>query len=393
MTTERVAVVTTQYGNWWNESEFALRRIAAAIATEAEVDVLHVGGPTASSRVDGALEVHRVPAAPFDQSRRWAFGAALFGPHGAHPDGACRCESELWPALASNVPRSVQEAVVVASAGASPLLLERLHTGGYDAVLFHGWSTAAFATSLAVLRDDVPVTLIAGSTFDPAFHLPIIREAMERVDVALALNDREAKAVGALVKSVAQVSVPLRVNELARRDPPPGFNPTNPTVVVAKDWNSELSGDELTDFSQRLVRDVTPHLRLRLVGPGAESLHWWVGVGGSASRTDCWRWMASADIVLDPSPHVTVGREVLEGMLFGTPVIVRADGDATREHAERSDGGLWYDTYDQLAACIDRLLGDTDLANELGENAARYARARTEDTGRFTKDVIEAVLG
>jgi glycosyltransferase involved in cell wall biosynthesis len=95
--------------------------------------------------------------------------------------------------------------------------------------------------------------------------------------------------------------------------------------------------------------------------------------------------------LVDPAPHRIVGQEVLEALLLGVPVVVTANGDATREHAEVGNGGLWYRAEDELPASIAHLL-DREVACSLGEQGRSYVTARFSDTDTYVKRVAEVLL-
>ena len=44
----------------------------------------------------------------------------------------------------------------------------------------------------------------------------------------------------------------------------------------------------------------------------------------------------------------------------------------TREHCERSGGGLWFGSYPEFETVLDRLLADEDLRAELGRRGRQY---------------------
>ena len=57
---------------------------------------------------------------------------------------------------------------------------------------------------------------------------------------------------------------------------------------------------------------------------------------------------------------------MLEAWLASVPVVVNATCDPTREHCERSGGGLWFGSYREFEAVLDRLLADAELRGALG---------------------------
>jgi glycosyltransferase involved in cell wall biosynthesis len=63
---------------------------------------------------------------------------------------------------------------------------------------------------------------------------------------------------------------------------------------------------------------------------------------------------------------------VLEAWADSVPVVVNATCAPTREHATRSGGGLWFGSYREFEAVMDRLLGDAELRATLGRRGRAY---------------------
>jgi glycosyltransferase involved in cell wall biosynthesis len=83
----------------------------------------------------------------------------------------------------------------------------------------------------------------------------------------------------------------------------------------------------------------------------------------------------------DPHPDIVVAGIVtyeafslalIEGWAAGTPALVNAACLATREHVERSSGGLWFDGYLAFESALDRLLGDELLHAGMASAGNRY---------------------
>ena len=94
--------------------------------------------------------------------------------------------------------------------------------------------------------------------------------------------------------------------------------------------------------------------------------------------------MSRALAVVDPVPHRVIGQDVLESLMLGVPVVVAADGYATREHAETGNGGLWYRADDELVGSVRRLLDD-EVRRSLGEQGRSYAMSRFGDTDTYVQ--------
>ena len=81
---------------------------------------------------------------------------------------------------------------------------------------------------------------------------------------------------------------------------------------------------------------------------------------------------AAATVFCQPSVHESFSIVLMEAWVQGTPALVNARCDVTREHCERGQGGLFFNGYQEFEAILDRLLVDRPLRKRLGENGRRY---------------------
>ena len=74
---------------------------------------------------------------------------------------------------------------------------------------------------------------------------------------------------------------------------------------------------------------------------------------------------------MNPSANESFSLVVLEAWVAGVPVVVNGRCPATREHCERSGGGLWFEGYAQFETIVDRL-ADAELRTTLAARGAAY---------------------
>ena len=83
----------------------------------------------------------------------------------------------------------------------------------------------------------------------------------------------------------------------------------------------------------------------------------------------------AATIFCQPSVNESLSIVMMQAWLAERPVLSHGQGAVTRDHCERSDGGLWFSNYAEFEAVVDRLLADPELARTLGRNGRAYVRA------------------
>lgn len=144
---------------------------------------------------------------------------------------------------------------------------------------------------------------------------------------------------------------------------------------------------------QAVARARTPDLRLTIVGdgpdrPAVEALARRLGVSdrmritGFVSHDRIPGILASADVLVLPSLYEELGTVLLEAMQVGLPAIGSRVGGIP-EAIEHEVTGLLVPPGDAvpLAAAIDRVLCDRELAKRLGANARSRA-------GRYDVDAV-----
>lgn len=113
------------------------------------------------------------------------------------------------------------------------------------------------------------------------------------------------------------------------------------------------------------------------------------GVVGVDTRTDLWRLLAHAGVAVDLAPGAIIGRECIECLLLGTPIVV-PEHSAAAAHAKQG-GGMTYSTVSGLLDAVE-LLSDEGVGSRIGARGRRYADEHYGNVGRFVGQVSR-VLG
>ncbi len=132
-----------------------------------------------------------------------------------------------------------------------------------------------------------------------------------------------------------------------------------------------------TYFEQYKLRRPGP-LALVFVGPVVQPLdpHPDTIVTGPIPEDDKWGALHGAEVLVTPSPYESFSLALVEGWAAGKPALVNAVCVATREHAERSGGGLWFHSYASFEACLDVLLKSSGPSQSLAIAGQQYVDNR-----------------
>ena len=95
-------------------------------------------------------------------------------------------------------------------------------------------------------------------------------------------------------------------------------------------------------------------------------------VTGAVDEPDKWDIVRDALVAISPSALESFSLVVVEAWVDRVPVLVNGACGPTREHAERSGGGLWFTSYPEFEAVLHRLVSDAPLRATLGANGRAY---------------------
>ena len=121
---------------------------------------------------------------------------------------------------------------------------------------------------------------------------------------------------------------------------------------------------------------------------------------GPVDEADKWDIVRDALVSVSPSALESFSLVVVEAWVDRVPVLVNGACGPTREHCERSGGGLWFTSYPEFEAVLDRLVADPALRAALGARGAGLRRpalpvagARSRATTSSSPSVVERGRG
>jgi glycosyltransferase involved in cell wall biosynthesis len=95
---------------------------------------------------------------------------------------------------------------------------------------------------------------------------------------------------------------------------------------------------------------------------------------GFIPEEDKFNALKAATLLLLPSPYESLSIALLESWLMELPALVNGRCQVLKAHCQRSNAGLYYQNYAEFRECLDLLLSNNYLREQLGRNGNQYLR-------------------
>jgi hypothetical protein len=395
----RVVVVAEAWGANWGERAAATRLCAGALALRASVSIVSIEDRSNERyrqprvRYDGVFPVYSV-AAP--TGRGHAIGAR--GPRDLplHED---LIRASLMRQAGAIVPEVAAKGILSSASLPSTDALVTTMSLEPDAVVLAGPSTFWLGDALPVGADRPRVVVLPLCGDDPVLSSMAFQAVLGPMDAIGAFSGAESDRIARLLgddadSKLCRLRIALPVNRLAAGAVMAGLSPFGKYVLVISGFDDDPAGGRCP--SHEFLRNVFGQLSIAEVRRAG-----WVVTAGIGRRFDMtwaptrmnlWRLMAGAEVTVDVRSQGPIGRETIESLLFGTPVVV-PDGSVAAEHAKESNGGLWYRDAGEMTDCVRALLDDDVLRSQFGSGGEEWAERNHGDTDGFVETATRLVLG
>ncbi len=137
--------------------------------------------------------------------------------------------------------------------------------------------------------------------------------------------------------------------------------------------------DELVDFFLRYVREENRRdVTLLMLGRRTMPLppHTQIISPGFVSEYVKYHATQATDIAVTPSALESLCLAALEAWMQRKPVLANGRSPVLAGHCVRSNGGLWYTSYQEFRETLNVLLADASLRQTLGEQGRAYVKQR-----------------
>jgi len=217
---------------------------------------------------------------------------------------------------------------------------------------------------------------------EPYLRLPIMRPLFHLPQVIVYNTEPEKELVNRITHNayvpqiVAGVGINVPANVSAARFRRK-YEIDGSFVVYVGRVDSAKNVPELLDYFIRFRDETGEDTKLVLIGksnlelpdrPDIISL-------GFVSEEDKFDAICAADLLIMPSLYESLSMVAMEAWLMEVPTLVNGHCEVLKLQSRRSNGGLYYYTYDEFAAALELLLDDATLRGQLGRQGRAFVAA------------------
>jgi hypothetical protein len=396
-----VVIVTNAWGSNWGERAAATRLVAGAVALRARVVIVSIEDRSRSRyrqdrlRHDGIFPVYSA-AAP--SGRGTAGGVERPEDVAADALQSDLVRASLARQPGGRLPEAVARGLLARAGQPSFEAVAMTMAEAPDVVVLAGPAALWMADALPIGSKRPRVVLLPLCGDDPLLSSAAFRPLANEADAigvfsALEMGRVTSPLPDESASRVHRLRLALPVNRLAATAGIVGVSAFGRYVLMISGFADDPASGRCPphDYLRHVFGDIAVaevrRNRWLVTGQGRSFEMTW-----APTRMNLWRLMAQAAVTVDLRSPGPIGREAIESLHFGTPVVV-PDSSVAAEHAAASNGGLWYRNQGEMVDFVRAILEDDAVASQLGANGERWAEQAHGDTESFVTEATRVVLG
>ncbi|MFA0823376.1 MAG: glycosyltransferase family 4 protein [Methanomethylovorans sp.] len=131
---------------------------------------------------------------------------------------------------------------------------------------------------------------------------------------------------------------------------------------------------ELFGFFKKYKEESHSPIKLVVLGKAIMKIpsHPDIAYLGFVSEEEKYNTLKNCDVLIMPSKYESLSIVLLEAWLCKKPVLVNGQCEVLKGQCIRSNGGLWYENYEEFSECLNLLLADENLRDQLGNRGREF---------------------
>lgn len=246
----------------------------------------------------------------------------------------------------------------------------------YDHFIFFTYLYCTTFFGLPLVKDKA--ILVPTAHDEPPIYLSIFK-SLFNIPQAIIYNTEEEKGfLNSKFKNQNILSdivgigidIPKDINE---NDFTEKYNFDNFIIYVGRIDESK-GCKQLFEYFLKFKNETGSELKLVLLGNPVMKIpkHPDIACLGFVNDQDKYNAIKAAKMLIMPSRYESLSMVLLEAWHCKKPVLVNGQCEVLKGQCIRSNAGLWYENYEEFRECLDLLLADEHLRDQLGDKGRKF---------------------
>ena len=225
------------------------------------------------------------------------------------------------------------------------------------------------------------------TAFQPIFQLPQGLIFSTKEERRLVRERWRNKHIPSCIAGVG-----LEESEMVEAETAPVQNFPTPYLLYVGRIDVMKGCQELLDNFLRYCEQRNSNLHLVLIGRQEMEIpdHAKIHAPGFVSEAQKANAIHQAAVVVNPSEYESLSLLILEAWQANAPVLVNGRSDVLVDHCLKSNGGLYYTNYEEFALCLELLLANQDLRQNMGRRGQQYVE-KNYSPDRVEKSYVDFI--
>jgi glycosyltransferase involved in cell wall biosynthesis len=232
--------------------------------------------------------------------------------------------------------------------------------------------------------------LVPTAEQDPVINLRIFRELFSKPQAIIYNSVEERRLINEVSHNEGVLGDVIGVgSEIPASYSPEAFREKHkvktPYIIYIGRVDTNKGCHKLFEYFRRFKAETGSGIKLVLAGSTVMKIppHPDILYLGFMEEEDKFNALAGAELLVMPSFFESLSMVILEAWALGKPVLANALCDVLRGQCLRSNGGLFYENYQEFREGLSLLLNLSELRRRLGENGRKYFESN------YTWEIIE----
>jgi glycosyltransferase involved in cell wall biosynthesis len=261
----------------------------------------------------------------------------------------------------------------------SPSLIEYIKNNEKDYDYFIFFSYRYYHAFWGISAVSHKAILVPTAEHDPVIHLKIFKDLFRKPRAIVYNSEEEKELIHTISQNQDTLGDVVGVGtEIPSQISPEGFRQKHSLkgdyIVYMGRIDRNKGCDKLFEYFLRFKKEEDSEIKLILMGSTVLKIpeHPDITYYGFVSDSDKFSALSGALLLVMPSFYESLSMVTLEAWALGKPVLANGQCEVLKGQCLRSNGGLYYENYDEFKEALKLLFSSSKLRDQMGKKGKAY---------------------